>query len=174
MGGAQAPHMDLSSTALANDEWNFSTTLDFDRRVFDNPDAQAVYDVYGTEVDYSASFNEETSRPSKPKPRRRPPPQLPTMKVPLEKVFDPNTISNYEDNARAYYGKPPPPPTSDLPLRDDSIHSTLRESLIDLDASQLDNDGSLFADMETHQGRPSRLGRLRRGRPVRHQQAAAQ
>ncbi len=149
-GGAQAPHADLSFIALANDEWNFSTTLDFDRRVFDNPDVQAVFDVYGTEVDYSANFNEETSRPSKLKSRRRPPPQLPAMKAPLEKVFDPNTISNYEDNSRAYYGKPPMP-TSDLPLRDDSMHSTLRESLIDLDASQIDggSSSSLFADTET-------------------------
>ena len=153
-GGAQGPLADLSSTALANDEWNFSTTLDFDQRVFANPDAQAVFDVYGSRVDYAASFNDDTSRPSKPKSRRRPPPQLPQMTVPLEKVFDPNTISNYEDNARAFYGKAPPPPSSDLPLRDDSLHSTLRESLIDLDASQIDGDTSRFADMETIRAGP--------------------
>jgi len=138
-GGAQGPlNNDFSSTALANDEWNFSTTIDFDRRVFETPDAQAVFDVYGSQVDYAANFSEETSRPSKLKSRRRPPPHLNNpLKAPLEKVFDPNTITNYEDNAREYYGKPIPPPTSDLPLRDDSLHSTLRESLIDLDASQI-------------------------------------
>ncbi|KAL2126060.1 hypothetical protein VTI74DRAFT_1837 [Chaetomium olivicolor] len=147
--GAEGPS-DYPSTAMNNDEWNFSTTIDFDRQVM-NTDAQAVYDVYGSNVDFD--FDEQTSRPAKPKPRRRLPPQLQPLKAPLEKVFDPNTISNYEDNSRAYYGRAPPPPmstTSDLPLRDDSLHSTLRESLIDLDAS-LHNGGELsqFVDMAT-------------------------
>lgn len=143
---------DLASTALANDEWNFSTTVDFDRQVM-NTDAQAVYDVYGTNVDFDY---EEAVRAQKPKPRRRPPPQLNALKAPLEKVFDPNTISNYEDNSRAYYGRAPPPPasTSDLPLRDNNIHSTLRESLIDLDASFDGNDLSQFVDMDTIKAAP--------------------
>ncbi|KAK3694313.1 kinase-like domain-containing protein [Podospora appendiculata] len=151
-GGAQGPS-DYSSTSLANDEWNFSTTVDFDQ-VAMNTDARAVYDVYGSNVDFD--FNEEVSRPAKAKPRRRLPPQLNALKVPLEKVFDPNTISNYEENARAYYGKPePPPPNSDLPLRDDSLHSALRESLIDLDMSLHDGgDLSQFVDMETLKAGP--------------------
>ncbi|KAK4034792.1 hypothetical protein C8A01DRAFT_48885 [Parachaetomium inaequale] len=147
--GVQGPS-DYASSMLPSDEWNFSTTVDFDRQVM-NTDAQAVFDVYGSNVDFE--FNEQTSRPAKPKQRRRQPPQLqPVVKAPLEKVFDPNTISNYEDNSRAYYGKAPPPPmttTSDLPLRDDSLHSTLRESLIDLDASFDGDDLSQFVDMAT-------------------------
>ncbi|KAL2176022.1 kinase-like domain-containing protein [Thermothelomyces heterothallicus CBS 202.75] len=148
--GVQGPS-DHSSPGLPNDEWNFSTTVDFDRQVM-NTDAQAVFDVYGSNVDFE--INEQTSRPAKPKQRRRLPPQLQPLKAPLEKVFDPNTISNYEENSRAYYGKPPPPPmtstTSDLPLRDDSLHSTLRESLIDLDASLHDGgELSQFVDMAT-------------------------
>jgi serine/threonine protein kinase len=151
-GGAQglADISDLSSTALANDEWNFSTTLAFDQEVFEDPDGQAVFDVYGTNVDFDPS---EMFRPnnSKPKGRRRPPPQaLAAMRAPLEKVFDPNTISNYEDNARAYYGMPVPPPVSDLPLRDESSQSAdVRESLIDLDASLNGSDLSRFVDMDT-------------------------
>jgi serine/threonine protein kinase len=148
--GVQGPS-DYASSGLPSDEWNFSTTADFDRQVM-NTDAQAVFDVYGSNVDFE--FNEQTSRPTKPKQRRRAPPQLQPVKAPLEKVFDPNTISNYEDNSRAYYGRAPPPPmtttTSDLPLRDDSLHSTLRESLIDLDASLHDGgDLSQFVDMAT-------------------------
>ncbi|KAK4162558.1 putative serine/threonine-protein kinase, partial [Cladorrhinum sp. PSN259] len=152
--GAQGPS-DYASTALASDEWNFSTTVDFDQQI-NNTDAQAVYDVYGMNVDFS--FNDQTALPPKPKPRRRPPPQLNAAKAPLEKLFDPNTISNYEENSRAYYGRAPPPPTStkspptaakDLPLRDDSLHSTLRESLIDLDASFNGETLSQFVDMET-------------------------
>lgn len=149
-GGAQGPMdvSDLSSTALANDEWNFSTTLAFDQEVFTNPDNQAVFDAYGTDIDFDPS---EMFRPSKPKSRRRPPPQqLAAMKVPLEKVFDPHTISNYHDNSRAYYGMPMPPPASDLPLRDDSAPATdVRESLIDLDASLNGSDLSRFVDMDT-------------------------
>lgn len=152
-GGAQGlnglSESDLSSTALAADEWNFSTTMAFDQRLFDDSDNQAVYDVYGSNLGLP-EFKDETTRPPKAKGRRRPPPQLPVLKAPLEKVFDPNTISNYEDNSRVYYGRPMPPPTaSDLPLRDDSLHSTLRESLIDLDMSLDGSRLSMFTDMET-------------------------
>ncbi|ROT37250.1 kinase-like protein [Sodiomyces alkalinus F11] len=149
-GGAQGPSdvSDFASTALAKDEWNFSTTLAFDEEVLQEPDAQAVFDVYGSNVDFDPS---EIQRQSKPKSRRRPPPQqLAAMKAPLEKVFDPNTISNYEDNSRAYYGNPIPPPASDLPLRDESSQSaTVRESLIDLDASLHGAELSSFVDMST-------------------------
>lgn len=146
MGGAQGPSdTDLTSTSMSNDEWNFSTTLDFDQRVMSNTDAQAVYDVYGSQVDF-ADLGEPGPQISKPK-RRRPPPNLPVMRAPLEKVFDPNTISNYEENARAYYGMPPLPPVSDLPLRDNSHNATLRESLIDLDASLYGDRLSKFVEM---------------------------
>lgn len=151
--GAQGP-MDLSSTSMATDEWNFSTTVAFDERIHENPDGltdfDAVRDVYGSQVDFPGDFGEETQRP-KPKGRRRPPPQaLNAMKAPLEKVFDPNTISNYTENSQAYYGRNPIPPVgSDLPLRDDSLHATLRESLIDLDASLGGGELSQFAAMDT-------------------------
>ncbi|KAF5125345.1 Serine/threonine-protein kinase nak1 [Metarhizium brunneum] len=155
IGGAQGLS-DLASTAMGNDEWNFSTTAAFDQQVFDDGDAQDVYDVYGTEVDFSQQAFEETSKPQKGKSRRRPPPQLPSIKAPLEKVFDPNTISNYEDNSRAYYGRPFPAPAptsasaSDLPLRDESAApADVRESLIDLDASLHGADISKFVDMGT-------------------------
>ncbi|KAL1839496.1 hypothetical protein VTJ49DRAFT_1471 [Mycothermus thermophilus] len=157
--GVQGP-LDQPSTETPSDEWNFSTTVDFDRQVM-NTDAQAVFDVYGSNVDFDFGNpqlgqhqdQQQNSRPGKNK-RRRPPPQLQPTKAPLEKVFDPNTISNYEDNSRAYYGRAPPPPitsntTSDLPLRDDSLHSTLRESLIDLDASFDGEDLSQYVDMAT-------------------------
>ncbi|EGS19089.1 uncharacterized protein CTHT_0057120 [Thermochaetoides thermophila DSM 1495] len=158
--GAQGPDdMDSGSANLIDDEWNFSTTLDFDMQVM-NADARTVYDVYGSNVDFE--FQEPTSRPIK-KGRRRLPPQLQPLKQPLEKVFDPNTISNYEENSRAYYGRGPPtvtatapPKTSDLPLRDNSLHSTLRESLIDLDAGLYEGPGgdysSNYVDMATIRG----------------------
>ncbi|KHN96478.1 Protein kinase-like domain protein [Metarhizium album ARSEF 1941] len=155
LGGAQG-FSDLSSTAMDSDEWNFSTTAAFDQQVFDHGDAQDVYDVYGTEVDFSQQAFEETSKPQKGKSRRRPPPHLPSVKAPLEKVFDPNTMSNYEDNSRAYYGRPfptpapAPTPASDLPLRDESsAPADVRESLIDLDASLHGGDISQFVDLGT-------------------------
>ncbi|KAI0841872.1 kinase-like protein [Hypoxylon sp. FL0890] len=164
-GGAQAP-TDLGSTSLATDEWNFSTTLAFDEQLHDasdgRSDAEAVRDVYGSAVDFPSTFGEDTARPKAlGKGRRRPPPQAlaaTKVKAPLEKVFDPNTISNYDENSRMYYGRPAPPPeqpmtnelpASDLPLRDDSLHATLRESLIDLDASLGGGDLSNFVDMGT-------------------------
>lgn len=163
MIGAQGPS-DLSSTAMAPDEWNFSTTLAFDERIHDNDDGlsdfEAVRNVYGSQIDFPGAPAEDTARP-KPKGRRRPPPQaLAAVKAPLEKVFDPNTISSYVENSQAYYGRPPmpppppPPPASDLPLRDDSLHATLRESLIDLDASLGGADLSTFVDMDTIRAGP--------------------
>ncbi|TGJ85894.1 hypothetical protein E0Z10_g2884 [Xylaria hypoxylon] len=139
--GAQAP-ADFDAASFAADEWNFSTTLAFDEQLQSERDGTSEIEAV------------RMSRP-KPKGRRRPPPQaLAAMKAPLEKVFDPNTISNYDENSRAYYGRPmiPPPtepPVSDLPLRDDSLHATLRESLIDLDASLGGEALSSFADMGT-------------------------
>jgi serine/threonine protein kinase len=152
MLGAQGPS-ELSSTSMATDEWNFSTTVAFDQRIHENPDGvtdfDAVRDVYGSQVEFPGDF-EETQRPKPKGGRRRPPPQaLNAMVAPLEKVFDPNTISNYTENSQAYYGRPMPPPASDLPLRDDSLHATLRESLIDLDASLGGGELSQFAAMDT-------------------------
>ncbi|KAI1264283.1 putative serine/threonine protein kinase [Xylariaceae sp. FL1019] len=158
--GAQAP-ADLGATSLAADEWNFSTTLAFDEQLQSERDGRsefdAVRDVYGTSVDFPNNFSGENTAKPKPKGRRRPPPQvLAAMQAPLEKVFDPNTISNYDENSRAYYGRPMMPPpaepvplASDLPLRDDSLQSMPRESLIDLDASLGGADLSSFADMGT-------------------------
>ncbi|KAF3762572.1 kinase-like protein, partial [Cryphonectria parasitica EP155] len=155
LGGAQGPFdSELASTAMANDEWNFSSTVDFDQSVMSNTDAQAVYDVYGSQVDLT-DLGEPTPQAFKPK-RRRPPPNLPVIRAPLEKVFDPNTISNYEENARVYYGRPMLPPASDLPLRDDSHNATVRESLIDLDASLHGGRLSKFVDMETIKAGPRR------------------
>ncbi|RCI14648.1 hypothetical protein L249_6387 [Ophiocordyceps polyrhachis-furcata BCC 54312] len=156
-GGAQA-RVDVPSTAIASDEWNFSTTAAFDQQVFDSGKAQEVYDAYGSGVDFSQNKFDETSRPSKPKSRRRPPPQLPSVKAPLEKVFDPNTISNYEDNSRAYYGRNFPAPSSDLPLRDESAPAAdVRESLIDLDASLHGSHLSQFVDLNTIRAGDSRV-----------------
>ncbi|KAI6783755.1 Serine/threonine-protein kinase-like protein [Emericellopsis cladophorae] len=160
LGGAQAPD-DLDLAAMPNDEWNFSTTADFDRQVFKDGNAQDVFDAYGNNVDYSQEKSfEATARPQqqKVKGRRRPPPQLPSIKAPLEKIFDPNTMSNYEDNSRTYYGRLGPfpenemypPPTSDLPLRNDSAPAPdVRESLIDLDASLDGGDLASFVDLNT-------------------------
>ncbi|CAI4216301.1 unnamed protein product [Parascedosporium putredinis] len=83
-------------------------------------------------------------------PRPEEAPNFPVLKAPLEKVFDPNTLTGYEENSKNYYGVgPPPPPTSDLPLRDVGQGSDVRESLIDLDASLHGGELSHFVDMET-------------------------
>lgn len=150
-GGAQNLPQDLSSTALSSDEWNFSTTAAFDQQVFRDGDPQTVYDAYGTQVDFGGDLTEteQTSRPQKGRGRRKPP-NFPVLKAPLEKVFDPNTLTGYEENSKNYYGVgPPPPPTSDLPLRDVGQGSDVRESLIDLDASLHGGELSHFVDMET-------------------------
>ncbi|KAF5545661.1 STE STE20 YSK kinase [Fusarium phyllophilum] len=91
------------------------------------------------------------AQPPNPPPyrRRQPPANMKMPKAPLEKLFDPNTITNYQDNARSFYMTQRPIPTpSDLPLRDHSEPPTVRESLIDLDAA-LGNTLSQSADLST-------------------------
>ena len=156
-GGAQGPSQDDGLPTLSDDEWNFSTSAAFDEAAL-NTDIQAMYDAYGSNV-----FNEDTAKPQKPKSRRRMPPHLksaPQQKAPIEKLFDPNTIANYDEYSRDYYNReiqmpeiqipdPPPPQRSDLPLRDPANDATVRESLIDLDASLQDDYPAPFVDIGT-------------------------
>ncbi|KAL2022132.1 hypothetical protein VTK56DRAFT_5961 [Thermocarpiscus australiensis] len=147
-GGAQGPASEYSPPSIADNEWNFSAT---DEEIdFDDSDAQVVHDVYGSNVDFPPR-HDSTSRWQS---RRRRPPNIKAFKVPLEKVFDPNTISNYDDNARAFYGRAGPASTTDLPLRNNSEPPTIRESLIDLDMSLNGGELSQFADLETIKAGP--------------------
>jgi hypothetical protein len=150
VGGAQGPS-ELSSTAISDDEWNFSTTAAFDLEVRRQSTAQDVYDVYGSGVDFDAGFAEQTSKPPPAqRGRRRPPPEaLAPLKAPLEKIFDPNTLSNYEENSRNHYGRMFPQPSSDLPLRDDSAQTSIRDTMIDLGGHDVETGMSSFPDMET-------------------------
>lgn len=152
-GGAQRVSKRFGSrpSEIANDEdWNFSTTAAFDKKVLTDGVAEDVFDVYGAGVDYNQQdFNDDTIKPMPPKTRRRHPPDLPRLKAPIEKVFDPYTLSRYDDNSKLYYGgyhappmdPPPPPPRAILP--------TPRESLIDLDASFMEGRQSQYIDLHT-------------------------
>ncbi|TAQ89694.1 hypothetical protein B7494_g1949 [Chlorociboria aeruginascens] len=148
--GAQGPS-ELSSTALSDDSWNFSTTTDFDEDAVGGPALQNVIDAYGTSVGLGDEFSEVTARPNPQKgSRRRPPPEaLAPLRAPLEKIFDPNTLSNYEDNSRNHYGRLMQQPASDLPLRDDSAQTSIRDTLIDLGGHDAETGLSSFPDMDT-------------------------
>ncbi|KAL5612044.1 hypothetical protein BROUX41_000394 [Berkeleyomyces rouxiae] len=137
VGGAQG-QLEDAPPMPAMDDWNFNTMKEAPQT--DDPDASAVYDAYGPGVDFPG----QTPAPQKNGPRRRRrPPNLKGPTAPLEKVFDPNTLTNYRDNARAWYGRGESPPlTSDLPLRDHSQGQTVRESLINLDLSYDGNTGT--------------------------------
>ncbi|KAI1354202.1 kinase-like protein [Xylaria sp. FL0043] len=146
-GGAQGPTDDYSPAP--HEEWNFDT-MNSDQFASDEADAEAIYDVYYPRISFP-------SPASHSRRGRRRPANIKAPTVPLEKAFDPNTLSNYKDDVRAFYGRQYPPSTSDLPLRDDSSHLTLRESLIDLDASLNGSDLSQFTDLETIKARPQPL-----------------
>ncbi|KAK6857148.1 Serine/threonine-protein kinase nak1 [Apiospora arundinis] len=134
--GAQVAAGRTSPGPMEQDEWNFSTTLDFDQQI-DNTSTSQEQDTIRPDM---------VPQPLRPKARRRPPPHvLARLKAPLESVFDPENRSDYSDNSKAYYGglgsmQPLSSSAPDLPLRDDSTTAAIRESLIDLDAS-LDLDG---------------------------------
>lgn len=146
-GGAQAPLGDDENAGDDDDGWNFDTTTN--ENVFlpqlDETEARAVYDAYGPRVSMMP--------PPPPKEsgrRRRPPPKMPALKGPLEKAFDPNTISNYEDNSRLFYGRPMPTsaPEMGVETKETPTVGQIRESLIDLDMSLDGGRLSRFADME--------------------------
>ncbi|KAK8109715.1 STE/STE20/YSK protein kinase [Apiospora kogelbergensis] len=130
------------------EEWNFSTTVEFDEQVNNMDGSLAAHDVDDQQ--------DLVPPPLRPKTRRRPPPHvLERLKAPLESVFDPENRSNYTDNSKEYYGNLGMQPLSssapDLPLRDDSQTAAIRESLIDLDASLdgFDTSPSFFNEMNT-------------------------
>ncbi|OBT58455.1 hypothetical protein VE04_01708 [Pseudogymnoascus sp. 24MN13] len=57
--------------------------------------------------------------------RRRPPKEvLEPMRAPIERVFDGNTLSNYEGNSRAHYSPSPSDGGSDLPLRNREVRGS--------------------------------------------------
>ena len=152
-GGAQRPTPQSEYSPFEEDEWNFSTTAAFDQQVSRNSTPQDLYDAYGTGV---LDFTEETSRPppQQKQSRRRPPPEaLAPLPVPLQKIFDSNTLSNYNENSRQLYGRnmqppaePPSRPISDLPLRDDTAHTSIRDTMIDLGGHDLETGVSSFPD----------------------------
>lgn len=148
-GGAQ--NSSEQSSEAFDDDWNFSTTASFDQAVAEDTRSTAVIDdVYG-----QAAYSEETSRPTPRSTRRRPPPEaLAPLRAPIERLFDPNTISNYNENSRSHYGLPMNP-TSDLPLRDDSAQTSIRDTMIDLGGHDAETGMSSFPE-DTIKGRRSR------------------
>lgn len=132
-GGAQGS-IDQPST---QEGWDFDedyATGDFDETVSGeieliSPDeiASILRDVYG--INTPATIGLGAPR------RRRLPPTASHIKAPLEKVFDPNTMTTYHENAQAFYhGSQYTVPSSDLPFRKFDT-PPIRESLIDLDAA---------------------------------------
>ena len=147
LGGAQGPSG--VSPSVADDEWNFSTTAAFDQEVLRKSTPEDVFEAYGDGVALQGFFTEETSRPQKTSRRRPPPEALARLPAPLEKIFDPNTMSNYEDNSRNHYGRAIQQPASDLPLRDDTAQTSIRDTMIDLGGHDSDTGLSNFPDMDT-------------------------
>lgn len=162
-GGAQAPFGSPFPDESEGD-WNFSTTAAFDQAVDDSTNFQDVINVYGSSVDLSSQFADQTSKPSRQQQarergRRRPPPEaLNPIMAPLEKLFDPNTISNYEENSRVHYGRDFVMPMSDLPLRerDDTAKISIRDTMIDLGGHDSETGDSSFPGMTLRADRSSR------------------
>jgi predicted RNA-binding protein len=150
-GGAQRKETDSSSDSngVDSEDWNFSTTQAFDNRVSKRIDPRDVFEAYGDNV---VEF--DTSQPKVS--RRRPPPRALAPQVnPLMKIFDPNTISNYLPNVKTHYlpqseqYSAQGPPTSDLPLRDDSDRVQIKDTMIDLGGDDMETGLSSFSDMDT-------------------------
>ncbi|GAP83103.2 putative serine threonine-protein kinase nak1 [Rosellinia necatrix] len=149
-GGAQPSTGYQSSTS--KDEWDFSRIDEEDEFIPNAADTEAIYNAYYPLIGFLSSTS------GSPPKRRRRPSNFKTPIGPLEKAFNPSTISNYQDNVRDFYGRPYPPPTPpDLPVPDNSNNLTLRVSLIDLDASLGGGELSRFTDVDTIKATPQPL-----------------
>ncbi|KAL6866910.1 serine/threonine protein kinase, STE family, PAK/STE20-related [Trichoderma novae-zelandiae] len=135
-GGAQGPPRDRSPARQSG--WDFGNFDEVDELMFQNTAKPRPAPEYYPSV---ASSPENTARPMQRR-RRRPPPTMKELKAPLEKVFDPYTITNYGDNSRAWYGRIPMPPPTSVPAPSQKKPepkpmleppAPARESLIDLD-----------------------------------------
>ena len=144
VGGAKAKEPKNGCSSPPDGEaWNFNTTDALHEPARNGQDAGTVHGVYGPRINLCP-----------PQPRRRQPHNMKPFKSPIEKVFDPNTISNYGDDARAFYNREQPAITRDLPLRDNSKDTDVRESLIDLDVALDGSKLSRFVDMDTIKPKP--------------------
>lgn len=153
-GGAQRRSVgNEAAAASADDGWDFDTMAgDFNVPRLGDTEAKAVYDAYGPRVSMMPPPPRESSR-------RRRPPNIPKLKGPLEKAFDPNTITDYEENSRLFYGRPMPTSAPEMGTEEREVATTEqpRDSLIDLDLS-LDGDRlSRFADMDSETIKGNRL-----------------
>ncbi|KAH6606796.1 ste ste20 ysk kinase [Trichoderma cornu-damae] len=161
-GGAQGPRRDRSPVRKSG--WDFGDFDEVDELMFQNTDKPRAAPEYYPSV---ASSPENTARPMQRGRRRRPPPTMKELKAPLEKVFDPYTITNYGDNSRAWYGRiPMPPPTSvppplqkrpkpdSKPAQQQPPPPPARESLIDLDLA-LDGDATAMLSLDEETIKPA-------------------
>lgn len=161
-GGAAEDVSGLSAPALS-DDWNFSTTTNFDAQVSQISTSLDIDAVYAGNA---VEFKEDTVRPKQTGRRRPPPEALARLPPPLAKVFDPNTLSDYKTSSQNHYNMAPqqynqpppdlhePPPSqfnfaSDLPLRSDTGRTSTRESMIDLGGHDMETGLSSFPDMGT-------------------------
>lgn len=128
-GGAQG--LDFEVQSLEDNGWNFETVEESDLMTVPDQEVAKVQKAYDASINIPAT--------EKPQRRRRQPPKIRELIVPLQKVFNSNTVSKYEDNSRIFYGKPGS--AGDLSLRDDSEELTIRESFPKSNIS-VEHDGS--------------------------------
>ncbi|CAG8949600.1 hypothetical protein HYFRA_00007833 [Hymenoscyphus fraxineus] len=156
-GGVQEDVSGLAAPVYG-DDWNFSTTATFDAQV---SQLAPSLDIDGVYAGNALDLRDETVRPQKAGRRRPPPEALARVPPPLAKVFDPNTMSNYNTSSKVHYNAAPQqynslppdlyePPSnnqrSDLPLRNNTGRTSTRESMIDLGGHDMETGISSFAD----------------------------
>lgn len=143
-GGAQGLVGNRSTLSLNDDvEWDFNTVKVDMNEALDEEDANIVSDVYGVDVPQPLA---------QAKLRRRRPPNIRALTAPLEKAFDPNTMTSYLDAAHVFYGKGMPLsapvfPDENTSKQDPARAEMPRESLIDLDMSLDGGRLSHYVDM---------------------------
>lgn len=130
------------SENVAAEEWNFDTRAAIDQRVTLNTAEQDIQETNRLQLKYDSTpcLEPYVQGPLPRRSGRQPPPQvLAPLQSPLEKAFDPNTISNYEDNSRSYYDLLSTNSEPDVAVRRGDVTSSFQNSLIDLGDFDSDN-----------------------------------
>jgi hypothetical protein len=117
------------------EEWIFTTTAAFDKTTALGVPEQDIQEANRRQIEdispaCPGTFVQQSLLGSS---RRLPPAHaLAPHQSPLEKAFDPNTTSNYEDNCQHYYSPSSEVSEFDFRVPNHNVKPSLQESLIDL------------------------------------------
>lgn len=120
---------------VETEEWVFSTSVLFDKQSAFKGTEQGSRENNYLQIEVNEPCLLDSpgqGQLQRPSIRRSPPHALVPHQSPLEKAFDPNTTSSYDENSRSYYSPSSQNSRSDISFQHDNTKSSFQHSLVDL------------------------------------------